>query len=107
MSLQQSVAFAVVGSMLTILAPIVGMSLVPGALAVLLVGLIIRIGGHLVFLPLIFSGFLARRGSTKALRLDSRIGYKLTPTVGTVELAVHGFLLREAVDLNNGLFQEE
>ena len=102
MGLQESIAFPVIWSPLTILAPVIAMPLSPDAVAVSLVGLVIGIGGHLVALPLGFSGLLARLGGTKTLGLDTGVGHKTTPTMGTASLAAHGFLLSEAVHLKLG-----
>jgi hypothetical protein len=43
----------------------------------------------------------------EALGFDTRIGHKAAAAVGTSTLAVHGFLLYEAVDLGKELVQEE
>ena len=43
--LQQPVAFPVIGTLLAILAPVLGMLVLPALLAVSLVGLVIGIGG--------------------------------------------------------------
>jgi hypothetical protein len=67
-----------------------------------LVGLIIGIGSHLVSLPLGFSSSLAGQVGAEALGFDPGIGYKAAAAVGTSTLAVHGFLLYEAVDLEKG-----
>jgi hypothetical protein len=50
--------------------------------------LIIGIGGHLVSLPLGFSGLLAGLLGAEALGLDTGIGHKATPAVGTSTLSV-------------------
>ena len=62
------------------------------------------IGSHLVSLPLSFSGLLTGLVRAEALGFDPGIGYKAATTVGTSTLAVHGFLLCEAVDLENGAY---
>jgi hypothetical protein len=100
--LQNPIAFTVSGVLLTILAPIIRVAFSPGALAISLIGLIIGIGGHLFSLPLGFPGLLTRLGRTEALGLDAGIGHKTTPTMGTANLAIHGFLLSEAVHLKRG-----
>jgi hypothetical protein len=41
------------------------------------------------------------------LGFDPGIGHKAAAAVGASTLAVHGFLLYEAVDLEKGLVQEE
>jgi len=79
----------------------------PGIPRISLIGLIIGISGHLVSLPLGFSGLLAGLVGAEALGFDTRIGHKAAAAVGTSTLAVHGFLLCEAVDLEKGLVQEE
>lgn len=99
MGLQKSIAFAVIGPPLTVVTPGVWVLVLPSVPGVSLVGLIIGIGGHLVSLPLGFSGLLAGLLGAEALGLDTGIGHKATPAVGTATLAVHGFLLCEAVDL--------
>jgi hypothetical protein len=106
-SLQNPIAFAVVRPPLAILAPVVATSVLPSVLGVSLVGVIIGIGGHLVSLPLGFSGALARRVGAEALGFETRIGHKATPAVGASILARHGFLLCEAVNLELRLVQEE
>jgi len=90
-----------------ILPPVVGMPVLPRVLGVSLVGLIIGIGGHLVSLPLGFSSPLAGSVGAESLGLDTGMGHKAAPAVGTSTVAVHGFLLCEAVDLQQGLVQEE
>jgi hypothetical protein len=105
--LQQSIAFTAIGSSLTVVAPVVRVLALPRVPGVTLVGLIIGIGGHLVSLPLGFSGLLAGLVGAEALGFDTGIGYKAATTVGTSTLAVHRFLLCEAVDLETGLIQEE
>ena len=106
MGLQQSIAFAVIGSPLAIVTPVTTMPTLPGLPRVSLVGLIIGVGGHLVALPLGFSGPLTGGVGTASLRLDTGIGHKAAPTMGPSTLAGHGFLLYEAVDLQIGLVQE-
>jgi hypothetical protein len=100
--LQQPVAFAVIRTLLAILAPVLGMLVVPALLAVALVGPVIGIGGHLVALPLRFSGPLAGLVGTETLSLGSGIRHKATPAMDTAHLAVHGFLLHEAVFSQRG-----
>ena len=107
MVLQQSIAFPVIGARLAILTPVVRMSGLPSSLARLLVGLVIGIGGHLVSLPLGFSGPLAVRLGAESLGLDSGIGHNKASAMGTSNLGVHGFLLSEAVDRMTELLQEE
>jgi hypothetical protein len=105
--LQKPIAFAVIGSPQAILPPVVEMPVLPRMLGISLVGLIIGIGGHLVALPLGFSGLLAGRVGAESLGLDTGMGHKAAPTMGTSTLARHGFLLCEAVDLQTRLVQEE
>jgi hypothetical protein len=105
--LQQSVAFTVVGTLVAILTPVLGMLALPALLAVALVGSVIRIGGHFVALPLRFSGSLAGRLRAEPLGLGTGIRHKETPAMDTAHLAVHGFLLREAVLLTTWLCQEK
>ena len=95
--LQQPVAFAVIRTLLAILAPIMGMLVLPALLAVSLVGLVIGIGGQFVSLPLGFSRALAGLVGAETLRCDPGIRQPETPTMSTAHLAVHGFLLCEAV----------
>jgi hypothetical protein len=105
--LQQPIAFTVSGVPWAILMPVVAMLVLPSVLGVSLVGLIVGIAGHLGALPLDFSRLLARRVRTESLGFDTRIGHKAAPTMSTATLAIHGFLLYEAVDLQRGLVQEE
>jgi hypothetical protein len=105
--LQQPIAFPVSGMLLAILAPILGMVVLPALLAVALVGPVIRIGGHFFALPLRFSGALAGLLRTEPLGLGTGIRHKETPAMDTAHLTVHGFLLREAVSLTTWLCQEE
>ena len=107
MGLQQSIAFAVIGSPLAIVTPVTTMPTLPGLPRVSLVGLIIGVGGHLVALPLGFPDPLTGRVGAESLYLDTGIRHKAAPTIGTSTLAMHGFLLCEAVDLQTGLVQEE
>jgi hypothetical protein len=107
MGLQEPIAFPVIGSPQTILPPVVGMPVLPRLLGVALIGLIIGIGGHLVALPTGFSRLLAAPVGAESLGLDTGMGHKVAPAVSTSPLAVHGFLLYEAVDLQQGLVQEE
>jgi hypothetical protein len=101
------IAFAVIGPPLTVVAPVVGVLVLPRVPGVSLVGLIIGIGGHLASLPLGFSGLLTGLVGAEALSFDTGIGRKAAAAVGTSTLAVHGLLLYEAVDLEKGLVQEE
>ncbi len=105
--LQESIAFAVIGPPLTVVAPVVGVLVLPRVLSISLIGLIIGIGSHLVSLPLGFSGLLAGLVRAEALGFDTGIGHIAAAAVGTSTLAIHGFLLCEAVDLETGLVQEE
>ena len=105
--LQKSIAFPVIGPPQAILPPVIGMPVLPRVLGVSLVGLIVGIGGHLVSLPLGFSRPLTEPVGAESLGLDMGMGHKATPTVGASTEAVHGFLLCEAVDLQQGLVQEE
>ena len=104
--LQQPVTCAVIRPLLTILAPVLGMLVVPALLAVSLVGLVIGIRGQFGSLPLGFSGPLAGLVGAETLRLDPRIRQHETPTMGTANGAVHGFLLREAGHRKKRLSQE-
>jgi len=79
----------------------------PGIPRISLIGLIIGISSHLVSLPLGFSGLLTRLVGAEALGFNTGIGHIAASTVGASTLAVHGFLLCEAVDLEKGLVQEE
>ena len=105
--LQQPIAFAVIRTLLTILAPVMGMLLLPAVLAVLLVGPIIGIRGEFVTLPLGFPGPLAGLVGAETLGLDPGIRQHETLAMGTAHGAVHGFLLREAGHRKKRLFQEE
>src|SRR5262245_34249175 len=107
MGLQQPIAFPVSGPPQAILPPVAGMPVLPRLLGVALVGLIIGIGGHLLSLPLGFSGPLAGLVGAESLGLNTRMRHKAAPTMGTLTLARHGVLLCEAVDLQRGLVQEE
>jgi hypothetical protein len=100
--LQQPVAFAVRRPSLAILTPVLGMLMLPALLAVALVSPVIRIGGHFFALPLRFSGPLAGLVRTETLRFGTGIRHKGTLAMGTAHLAVHGFLLREAVFSQRG-----
>lgn len=71
--LQQTVAFPVIGTLLAILAPVLGMLVLPALLAVSLVGLVIGIGGQFVSLPLGFSRPLAGLVGAETLRFDPGI----------------------------------
>jgi len=107
MRLQESIAFTVIGAPLTVVTPVVGVLALPRLPGVSLVGWIIGISGHLVALPLGFSSALAGVVGAEALGFDTGIGRKAAAAVGASTLAVHGFLLCEAVDLQTGLVQEE
>jgi hypothetical protein len=107
MLLQQPVPFAVIRMLLAILAPVMGMLVLPAVLAVALVGPVIGISRHFFALPLCSSGALAGRVGTETLGLGTGIRPKETPAMDTAHLAVHGFLLREAVLLKKWLVQEE
>ena len=107
MGLQQPMAFTVIGAPLAILAPIVALLGLPRLPRVSLVGLLIRVGGHLVVLPLGFPGPLTGRVGAESLYFDTGIRHKAAPTIGAATLAIHGFLLCEAVDLQTRLVQEE
>ena len=105
--LQQPVAFTVSGSLLAILAPVLGVLMLPALLAVSLVGPVIRIRGQFGTLPLGFSGPLAGLVGTETLRLNPGIWQHETPAMGTANGAVHGFLLRKAGHRKKRLSQEE
>jgi hypothetical protein len=105
--LQEPVAFAVIRTLLAILAPVLGMLLLPAVLAVALLGPIIGIRGEFVTLPLGFSGPLAGLVGAETLRLDPGIRQHETLAMGTANGAVHGFLLREAGHHKKRLLQEE
>ena len=107
MGVPQPIAFTVIGAPLAIPTPVVALPGLPRLPRVSLVGLIIRVGGHLVALPLGFPGPLTGRVGAESLYLDPGIRHKAAPTLGTSTLAMHGFLLCEAVDLQTGLVQEE
>jgi hypothetical protein len=76
------------------------MALLPAAPTVLLVGAVVGINGHFVSLPTSLSGLLAGRLGTEPLAFDTRIGQKKAPAMGTSNLAVHDFLLSEAINLS-------
>jgi hypothetical protein len=97
--LQQPVPFAVSRPSLAILAPVLGMLVLPVALAVSLIGSVVGVTGQFVALPLRFSGPLAGWMSAEALGLDAGIGHKRGAAVGTPQGVVHGFLLTEATNL--------
>jgi hypothetical protein len=78
------------------------MASLPTALRVSLVGPVVRIGGHFVSLPKGLSGPLAGLVGTKPLGLDTWIRQKNTPAMGTSNLAVHGFLPSEPINLSKG-----
>jgi hypothetical protein len=105
--LQQPVAFAVIRMLLAILAPVLGMLVLPSVLAVALVGPVIRIGGQFVSLPLGFPGPLTDLAGTETLGLDPGIRQHETPAMGTANGAAHGFLLREAGYRKKWLSREE
>jgi predicted membrane metal-binding protein len=105
--LQQPIAFPVSGMLLAILAPILGMVVLPALLAVALVGPVIRIGGQFGTLPLRFPGALTNLVGAETLGLDPGIRQKMTATMGTSTGAVHGSLLSEAINLAKPLQQEE
>jgi hypothetical protein len=79
----------------------------PRGLGGSLVGWLSGSGGHLVSLPRGFSRPLAGPVGAESLGLAPGLGHKAAPAVGTSTVAVHGFLLGEAVDLQPGLVQEE
>jgi hypothetical protein len=83
------------------------MLVLPVVLAVSLVGPVIGISSHFGALPLGFSGSLAGLVGAETLCLDPRIRQHETPTMGTVNGAVHGFLLHEAGHRKTRLSQEE
>jgi len=93
--------------LLAILAPVLGMLVLPAVLAVALVGPVIGIGGHFVALPLRFSGPLAGLVRAELLGLGPGIRHKATPAMDTAHRAVHGVLLREPASLKTWLCQEE
>jgi hypothetical protein len=105
--LQKPIAFTVIGTLVAILAPVMGMLVLPLLLAVSLVGPVIGIGGQFVTLPPGFSGSLAGLVGAETLRLDPGMRQNETPAMGTSNGAVHGFLLSEAGHLNKRLSQEE
>ena len=105
--LQKSVACAVIRTLLAILAPVLGMLLLPAVLAVSLVGPVIGISGQFVSLPLGFSGPLAGLVGAEALGLNTGIRQKMTAAMGTLTSAVHDFLLSEAITVAKWLQQEE
>jgi hypothetical protein len=105
--LQQPVPFAVSRTLLAILAPVLGMLVLPTLLAVALVGSVIRISGQFGTLPLGFSGALAGLVGAETLCLDPGIRQHETPAMGTANGTVHGFLLREAGYRKKRRSQEE
>jgi hypothetical protein len=105
--LQQPVPFAVGRPSLAILAPVLGMLVLPVALAVSLIGPVVGVTGQFVALPLRFSGPLAGWMSAEALGLDAGIGHKRGTAVGTPQGVVHGFLLTEATNLPKRLQRGE
>ena len=102
--LQQSVAFAVSRMPLAILAPVLGMPLLPLVLAIALVGAVIRVGSEFGTLPLGFSRALAGLVGAETLRLHPEIRQHETSAMGTANGAVHGCLLREAGHRKNTAF---
>jgi hypothetical protein len=105
--LQQPMACAVIRMLVAILAPILGMLVLPVVLAGALVGPGIRIGGQLVALPLGFPGPLTDRAGTETLGLDPGIRQHEPSAMGTAHGAAHGFLLREAGYRKKWLSREE
>jgi hypothetical protein len=105
--LQKSIALTVIWVLVAVVTPVSAMLMLPSEPSVSLVGLIIGIACHLIALPLGFSGLLAGLVGAKALGFDTGIGHKAAATVGTSTLAAHGFLLCEALDLQQRLVQEE
>jgi hypothetical protein len=105
--LQQPIAFPVVGTLLAILAPVLGMLVLPVVLAISLVGSVIRIGGKFGTLPLGFSRALAGLVGAETLRLNPGVRQHETSAMGTANGAVHGFLLREAGHRKKRLSREE
>jgi hypothetical protein len=104
---QQPVAFAVIGTLLAILAPVLGMLVLPVLLAVALVGPGIEISGQFGTLPLRFPGPLANLVGAETLGLDPGLRQKMTATMDTSTGAAHGSLLNEAVNLAQPLQPEE
>jgi hypothetical protein len=104
--LQQPVPFAVIRTLLAILAPVMRRLVVPALLAVSLVSPVIGIRGQFGTLPLGFSGPLAGLVGAETLRLDPGIRHKETSAMGTANGAVHGFLLREAGYRKNGFHRK-
>jgi hypothetical protein len=105
--LQEPVPCAVIRPLLAILAPVLGMLVLPALLAVALVGPVIGISGQFGTLPLRFPGPLAYLVGAETLGLDPGIRQKMTATMGTSTGAVHGSLLSEAINLVKPLQQEE
>jgi hypothetical protein len=97
--LQKPVTFAVIHPLLAILAPVLGMLVLPAVLAVSLVGPVIGIRGPFGPLLLGFSGPLAGLVGAETLRLDPGIRQHETPAMGTSNGAVHGFLSRRSAIL--------
>lgn len=93
--LQQPVAFAVIRPPAAIVAPVMGVLVLPIALAVFLIGPVIRITGQFVALPLGFASPLADPVRTVPLGFDPRIGDTKTAAMGTSKFAVHGILLEK------------
>jgi hypothetical protein len=106
LSLQQSIALAVIGVLVAVPTPVIAMLVLPSLPSVPLIGPVIGIAGHLVALPLRFSGSLAGLVGAVSLGFDTGIRHKVASTVGASTLGVHGCLLCEAVDLEKGLVQE-
>ena len=105
--LQQPVACAGIRPCVALLAPVLGMLIVPAGLAVSLVGPVIGIRGHFFALPLRFSGPLTGRVRPETLGRGTGMRHKETPAMDTAHGAGHGFLLCEAVLLKQWLVQEE
>ena len=107
LGLQQSIALAVTGVVLAIATPVVAMLALPSLPSIPLVGPVIGVAGHLVSLPLRFSGPLTELARAVSLGFDTGIGDKAASAVGASILAGHGFLLSEALNFAKGLVQEE
>jgi hypothetical protein len=105
--LQQSIALAVTGVVLAIATPVVAMLALPSLPSIPLVGPVIGVAGHLVSLPLRFSGSLTKLARAVSLGFDTGIGDKVASAVGASILGGHGFLLCEALHVAKGLVQEE
>jgi len=103
MPLQNPVSFAVIGSFLSVSAPVMGMLALPVSLAIFLVGLVIGITGQLVSLPLGFPGPLTGFVGAEALGFDPGIRSKMTTAMDASMGVVHGFLQSEATTLTKRL----